>query len=245
MTRSSTGRTAGTRWLTCTITTWGDGEPVIFVHGSFVRGGGSWAAQRPLAERYRLRFVDRRGYGDSPPTDGEDFDRDADDIAGLLDVGAHLVGHSYGAVACLVAAGRRPDAIAPCWSSNRRIPSRARQPGGDGDATADRSDLRPRRRLHAGGLLPGVPAVDGLRPRDAPPACLVGSQHRTPSRDSRGVPDLDCTSECHGRRTCRPRFSRQGHSRSSSCQADGTRRVQPLAPRRGPAWGPCATPWRT
>ena len=92
------------------VTTWGDGEPVLFVHGSFARGGLTWAAQRPLADRYRLLLVDRRGYGDSPPTRGEDFDRDADDIAELLGDGAHLVGHSYGAVASLIAAGRRPGA---------------------------------------------------------------------------------------------------------------------------------------
>jgi pimeloyl-ACP methyl ester carboxylesterase len=92
------------------VTTWGDGEPVVFVHGSFVRGGASWAAQRPLADRYRLLFVDRRGFGDSPPTGGEDFDRDADDVAELLEDGAHLVGHSYGAVVSLIAGGRRPGA---------------------------------------------------------------------------------------------------------------------------------------
>jgi pimeloyl-ACP methyl ester carboxylesterase len=78
------------------------------VHGSFVRGGASWTGQRPLADRYRLLFVDRRGYGDSPPTGGEDFDRDADDVAELLEDGSHLVGHSYGAVVSLIAAGRRP-----------------------------------------------------------------------------------------------------------------------------------------
>ena len=93
------------------VATWGDGEPVLFVHGSFVRGGASWAGQRPLADRYRLLLVDRRGYGDSPPTNGEDFDRDADDLAELLGDGAHLVGHSYGAVASLLAAGRRPGAV--------------------------------------------------------------------------------------------------------------------------------------
>jgi pimeloyl-ACP methyl ester carboxylesterase len=93
------------------VTTLGDGEPVVFVHGSFVRGGASWAAQRPLADRYRLLLVDRRGFGDSPPTSGEDFDRDADDVAELLEDGAHLVGHSYGAVVSLIAAGRRPAAV--------------------------------------------------------------------------------------------------------------------------------------
>jgi pimeloyl-ACP methyl ester carboxylesterase len=93
------------------VTALGDGEPVLFVHGSFVRGGASWAGQRPLADRYRLLFVDRRGYGGSPPAGGEDFEREADDIAGLLGDGAHLVGHSYGAVVGRLAAGRRPGAV--------------------------------------------------------------------------------------------------------------------------------------
>lgn len=92
-------------------TTLGRGETVVFVHGSFVRGGAAWSAQRPLADRYRLVFVDRRGFGGSPPTDAEDFERDAGDIANLLGAGAHLVGHSYGAVVSLIAAGRCPDAV--------------------------------------------------------------------------------------------------------------------------------------
>jgi len=93
------------------VTTLGEGEPVLFVHGSFVRGGVSWAGQRSLADRYQLRFLDRRGFGDSPAQGGEDAERDADDIVGLLGDGVHLVGHSYGAVACLIAAGRRPEAV--------------------------------------------------------------------------------------------------------------------------------------
>lgn len=94
------------------VTTLGDGEPVVFVHGSFVRGGASWNGQRPLAHSHRLHLVDRRGYGASPPAEGgEDFERDADDIAELLGDGAHLVGSSYGAVVSLLAAGRRPTAI--------------------------------------------------------------------------------------------------------------------------------------
>lgn len=96
------------------VTAVGEGEPVVFVHGSFVAGGATWSAQRPLAERYRLLFVDRRGYGGSEPTAAEDFDRDADDLVELLaaiEGGAHLVGHSYGAVISLLAAGRRPDVV--------------------------------------------------------------------------------------------------------------------------------------
>jgi pimeloyl-ACP methyl ester carboxylesterase len=94
------------------VTTLGDGEPVVFVHGSFVQGGASWDGQRPLADTYRLLLVDRRGYGASPPAPGgEDFERDAADIAELLGDGAHLVGSSYGAVVSMLAAGQRIEAV--------------------------------------------------------------------------------------------------------------------------------------
>jgi pimeloyl-ACP methyl ester carboxylesterase len=54
--------------------------------------------------------LDRRGYGKSPVAQGEDFLRDADDIANLMGEGAHLVGHSYGGLGVLFAAARRPNA---------------------------------------------------------------------------------------------------------------------------------------
>jgi len=96
------------------VTTWGDGEPAVFVHGSFGWGEETWSAQRPLADRYRLLVVDRRGFGRTPPADRRvDFDPDADDIAELLgrDQRAHLVGHSYGGVVALLAAARRLNAV--------------------------------------------------------------------------------------------------------------------------------------
>ena len=49
------------------VTVWGNGEPAVFVHGSFGWGEETWHAQRPLADDYELRLVDRRGYGGSPP----------------------------------------------------------------------------------------------------------------------------------------------------------------------------------
>jgi pimeloyl-ACP methyl ester carboxylesterase len=95
------------------VVTWGAGEPVVLVHGSFGWGTESWAEQRPLAQRYRLLVLDRRGFGASPPADGEDFGVDAADLAEILGDGAHLVGHSYGGLGCLLAAARRPHAV---WS---------------------------------------------------------------------------------------------------------------------------------
>jgi pimeloyl-ACP methyl ester carboxylesterase len=93
------------------VTIRGDGEPAIFVHGSFGWGEETWAKQRPLADSHRLLLVDRRGFGGSPADGRVDFDRDATDIVGLLGDGAHLVGHSYGGVVSLLAAGLRPDAV--------------------------------------------------------------------------------------------------------------------------------------
>ena len=48
--------------------------------------------------------VDRRGFGASPDVDRSDYELDAVDIAGLMEGGAHLVGHSYGGVVAMLAA---------------------------------------------------------------------------------------------------------------------------------------------
>ena len=93
------------------VDSWGTGTPVVLVHGSLAMGAEEWQAQQPLAEEgFRLLVPDRRGYGRSPVADGEDFLRDADDIAELMGDGAHLVGHSYGGLGVLFAAARRPHA---------------------------------------------------------------------------------------------------------------------------------------
>ena len=91
----------------------GDGAPVVFVHGSFGTARASFSGQLPLADSHRLLLFDRRGFGASPRGDDVGWPTDADDVLALLDETgpAHLVGHYYGAVVCLVAAGRRPDAV--------------------------------------------------------------------------------------------------------------------------------------
>jgi pimeloyl-ACP methyl ester carboxylesterase len=93
------------------VTVWGEGESAVFVHGSFGWGEETWREQRPLADQYRLLLVDRRGFGGSSPNGRVDFERDAEDVAELLGDGAHLVGHSYGGVVSLLAAGQRPDGV--------------------------------------------------------------------------------------------------------------------------------------
>jgi pimeloyl-ACP methyl ester carboxylesterase len=89
----------------------GEGPRVLFVHGSVSGGAASWKAQHALAERWTLLVLDRRGFGESPAADGEDFEVDARDIAEALGEGAHLVAHSYGGVGALLAAAARPQAV--------------------------------------------------------------------------------------------------------------------------------------
>jgi pimeloyl-ACP methyl ester carboxylesterase len=89
----------------------GSGENVVLAHGSLATGSEEWETQQPLAEEgFRLLVVDRRGYGRSPDAEGEDFLRDGEDLAVLMDGGAHLVGHSYGGLGVMVAAAVRPEA---------------------------------------------------------------------------------------------------------------------------------------
>ncbi len=91
---------------------WGQsGPPVLLVHGSVMNGEMTWSEQRPLAERWSLFVIDRRGYFPNPPADREDFEVDAGDVAELLGDGMHLVGHSYGGVVSLLAAAKRPEAV--------------------------------------------------------------------------------------------------------------------------------------
>jgi pimeloyl-ACP methyl ester carboxylesterase len=93
------------------VVVWGSGERVVCVHGSLSWGTFAFRAQRPLADTRSLVLPDRRGYGRSAATGGADFEVDADDVATLLGDGAHLLGHSYGAVVALLAAARRPAAV--------------------------------------------------------------------------------------------------------------------------------------
>lgn len=108
---TTASRTTGGSSTALHVEVWGDGDPVVLVHGSLATGSDEWPEQRPLAdEGYRLIVPDRRGYGRSPAARGEDFLADADDVVALMGDGAHLVGHSYGGLAVMLAAARRPEA---------------------------------------------------------------------------------------------------------------------------------------
>jgi pimeloyl-ACP methyl ester carboxylesterase len=90
----------------------GAGPEVLLVHGG-ASPQTTWAALDPLAERWALGRVHRRGYPPSPPpADGrQDFDVDANDIEPLLDSRPHVVAHSYGVLGTLIAAARAPTRV--------------------------------------------------------------------------------------------------------------------------------------
>jgi pimeloyl-ACP methyl ester carboxylesterase len=90
----------------------GQGPRVVLLHGAVLAGELCWRQQLPLARRFSLEIVDRAGYGRSQQlSPGEDLDADAPLVAGLLGEGAHLVGQSSGAVAAILAAALRPEAV--------------------------------------------------------------------------------------------------------------------------------------
>jgi pimeloyl-ACP methyl ester carboxylesterase len=89
----------------------GAGPPVVLVHGSVVDARRTWRHQLVLAEHWALCIPNRPGFAGSPPLRRGDFDAEAPLIAELLGDGAHLVGHSYGAVIALLAAASRPEAV--------------------------------------------------------------------------------------------------------------------------------------
>jgi pimeloyl-ACP methyl ester carboxylesterase len=95
----------------CDVVRVGTGPPVVLVHGSVVGPDRTWRRQRELAEHWSLRMPIRPGFGASPPPERGDFECEAPMVAALLGDGAHLVGHSYGAVIALYAAALAPEAV--------------------------------------------------------------------------------------------------------------------------------------
>ncbi len=84
---------------------------VLLVHGSVVNGDATWAAQRPLAERFELVVPNGRGFPPGPDVDSVDYEDEAVWFEQFMEPGTHLVGHSYGGVIALLAAARRPERL--------------------------------------------------------------------------------------------------------------------------------------
>src|SRR3954463_11211491 len=84
-----------------------DSRPrLLLVHGSVVNADLTWSAQEPLAERFEIMAPNRRGFPPGPDVERVDFEDEAVWLEQFVEPGTHLVGHSYGGVISLFAAGR-------------------------------------------------------------------------------------------------------------------------------------------
>lgn len=77
---------------------------LVFVHGSVVNAELTWAAQKPLSDRFELVLPNRRGFPPGPDVDHVDFEDEAAWFAQFVEPGTHIVGHSYGGVIALLVA---------------------------------------------------------------------------------------------------------------------------------------------
>src|SRR6185436_10123039 len=84
---------------------------LLFVHGSVVNAELTWAAQKPLADRFELVLPNRRGFPPGPDVDHVDFEDEAVWFEQFLEPGTHLVGHSYGGVISLLLAAAHPELL--------------------------------------------------------------------------------------------------------------------------------------
>ena len=84
---------------------------VVLIHGSVGNGPMTWPSIEPLRERFDVVLPNRGGYPPGPPLDRIDFETQAEELAPLLEDGAHLVGHSYGGVISLLIAARYPERV--------------------------------------------------------------------------------------------------------------------------------------
>ncbi|GIG68726.1 alpha/beta fold hydrolase [Phytomonospora endophytica] len=172
----------------------GSGPQVLLVHG----GAGprtTWRGLAPLAERWTLATVHRRGYPPSPPPPGgQDYETDARDIAPLLAGRPHVVAHSYGVLGTLIAVAAAPGGVAsltliepplnylaaddPDVAHLQRIGDAVLSHGMDADPSELREFLR----------LAGAPIGDGPIPARVAAGVRRAQGARLPSQ---ARPDLD------------------------------------------------------
>ena len=111
--------------MSLAVRTAGRGPRLVLVHG----GLGpelAWERQEPLVERFELVIPWRRGYGESPAVEMQDFELDAADVVELLGERAHLVGFSYGGLGAVLAAAREPERVLSLTLIEPALPGLAR-----------------------------------------------------------------------------------------------------------------------
>jgi len=92
-------------------------ERVVFVHGAGSFGAAAWPKQHGMALAYDALFLRRHGFDPVAEPMETDFAADAGIVLGALAddgrgaAGGHVVAHSQGAIAAMMAAVERPDLV--------------------------------------------------------------------------------------------------------------------------------------
>src|SRR5881227_3566960 len=95
---------------------YGQGEPLVLLHGGLMTIGEMMTLIEPLAKTRRVIAVELQGHGRTADTDRPlSFTTLGDDIAVLLDhleiPQADLVGHSFGGISAIRAAIQQPEKV--------------------------------------------------------------------------------------------------------------------------------------
>lgn len=94
---------------------YGEGEPVVILHGLFGTLENWNTQSRILSEKYRVVAVDLRNHGMSPHSDDFDYDVMVDDLCQLYDhlglVSASCIGHSMGGKTAMNLALSHPEMV--------------------------------------------------------------------------------------------------------------------------------------
>ena len=92
-------------------------QRVVFVHGAGSFGAAAWPKQHGMALNYDALFLRRHGFDPAAEPLETDFAADAAIVLGALaddgrgEAGGHVVAHSQGAIAAMMAAVERPDLV--------------------------------------------------------------------------------------------------------------------------------------
>ncbi len=96
--------------------TFGQGEPVIILHGLFGTLDNWQTIARKLAENHTVFILDQRNHGRSPHSDTHDYPALAEDLRQFMEAhwmydGAHIIGHSMGGKTAMQFALEHPDMV--------------------------------------------------------------------------------------------------------------------------------------
>lgn len=110
---------------------YGNGHPLIILHGLLGSLDNWHSIARKLAENYRVYLIDQRNHGKSPHTDEMDYRSMAADVHEFMEKqgipSAYVAGHSMGGKTAMQAALQYPEKIDKLISID--MPPKANSPG--------------------------------------------------------------------------------------------------------------------